>query len=186
MPKMISLQNLRLDTVEGAVLRFKPNVPTYVPPRAVAAALAKGCAHVDEKDRTFHEDMSRARVDFSGELRQSLLFLAVNSLMEKNNPKDFDGGGVPLAAAVTDLVGFDVAGSEMPPIHQLWHQVQDGAEFTLHENANQVQNVMEASSKAELLEIAKGLELEDAEVKSLNVKPLRKLLLTKLSGYAPE
>lgn len=185
MPMMKTLQNLRLSTTSGAVLVFKANEPKYVPPLAVADATARGCVMVDEKDRTFHEDLQRLNVDFSGELRQSLLFLAVKTTMEKNNPKDFDGGGAPSAAAVEKLVGFPVASSEIPPVFQLWHQVQDGADYVVHKDAEQVQRVMEADGKAELQEIAAELGVEEKSYKSLTVKDLHKLLLSKLSGYTP-
>ena len=185
MPMMKTLQNLRLPTTSGAVLVFKPDEAKYVPPPAVADATARGCVMVNEKDRTFHEDMQRLSVDFSGEIRQSLLFLAVKTVMEKNNPKDFDGGGVPAAEAVEKLVGFPVASSEIPPIFQLWHQVQEGADFKVHKDAEQVQRVMEASSKAELLDLAEEMGVEKESYKGLTVKDLHKLLLSKLSGYTP-
>lgn len=186
MPMMKTLQNLRLETTEGAILRFKANEPKYVPPRAVSAATAKGCVMVDEKDRTFHEDLQRSNVDFSGELRQSLLFLAVKSTMEKNNVKDFDGSGSPSAEAIEKLVGFSVATSEILPIYHLWHQVSEGADYQVHPDAAQVQCVMEAANKSELQEIAAELGIEEKDYKPLTVKELHKLLLVKLSGYAPE
>lgn len=185
MPMMKTLQNLRLDTTSGAVIRFKAETPTYVPPNAVSAATARGCVMVDEKDRTFNEDLQRSKVDFTGELRQSLLFLGLDSVMKGNLPKNFDGGGVPTAQAIEDLVGFPVAASEVPPIFQLWHQVSEGATYEVHPNATQVQRVLEAD-KATLKEIAAELEFEEKQYKSLTVKELHKLLLTKLSGYTPE
>lgn len=184
MPLMKSLQNLRLETTEGAVLRFSPDKPTYVPPRAVAAASARGCVMVNEADRTFHEDMTRLNVDFSGEIRQSLMFLALKSLMEKNDHKNFDGAGHPTDKAMSDLVGFPVASSEIPPIFQLWHQVQDGGEYQVHPSAEQAQRVLEADSKAELVELGKEMGVDENVLKT-TAKELRKILLVKLSGYTP-
>lgn len=186
MPMMKTLQNLRLETTEGSVLQFKADEPKYVPPRAVAAATARGCVMVDEKDRTYHEDMQKLSVDFSGQLRQSLLFLALDSVMKKNDPKQFDGSGVPTAESLGALVGFSVASSEVAPIYQLWHQVQDGADFEIHKDAEQVQRILEAEHKPELQELALEAGLDETFVKKSNMKDLRKAALIHLSGYAPE
>lgn len=185
MPMMKMLQNLRLDTLSGSVLRFKADEPLFVPNRAVAAATARGAVMVDPKDRTVHDDLSRLNVDFSGELRQSLLFLAVSTTMKKNSPKDFNGGGSPTVDAIEKLTGFPVAESEITPVYQLWHQVQDGGTYNVHPDTENVQRVMEAGSKAELLGIADEMDIGEEVTKGLTNKELHKLLLSKLSGYVP-
>ena len=186
MPDMKSLQNLRLETTSGHVLVFTPDKPTYVPDSVVSEARKRGCVLVDGDEAQFEDDLSRARVDFSGELRQSLLFMAVKAVMAKNDPKDFDGAGIPTADAVGELVGFTVAGSEVPPVFQLWHQVEEGADYKPHANAERVQSVLEAESQAELIEIGKELGLSANQLKGNKTRELRKKLLIKLSGYTPE
>lgn len=187
MPMMLSLQHLRLETTSGHVLQFKPNEPIFVPDVAVSAARAKGCALAEGEDIELQDDVSRATVDFHGDLRKSLLFMAVKTILAKNDPKDFDGAGIPSTDAMTDLVGFTVAGSEIPEVFQLWHAVEEGgSDYTPHANAENVVNVMEANSQAELVAIGEELGMSKSSMKGMKTRELRKALLIKLSGYAPE
>lgn len=186
MPLMISLRNFRLETTKGHVVAFTANEPKFVPDAAVSEAMAAGCAPADKADQPFIDDLSRAKVEFTGDVRRSMIYLAIEAVVEKNDvTKDFDGAGVPRHTAVSECLGFEVFQPEVTNIFQQYLQAKsEDVEFALHASAPNIQRVMEAKSKAELVALAVEFGNDEKSAKGLVVRDLRKSLLVKLSGVA--
>lgn len=185
MPKMHSLRSFRLETTTGHVIEFEAKVPVFVPDAAVPDAMAAGCVPVDTSEIPFQEDLSRSRVEFVGDVRKSMLYLAVERLIAKNDPKTFDGGGNPKTAPVSDMLGFEVNRAELLAVFQLYlSSKNDNRPYTLHPSAPQIINVLEASDKAELIDLADEYGIPSEKAKGLQVRDLRKMILVKLSGVA--
>lgn len=185
MPMMLSLRKHRIASLSGHIVEFEPNVPVFVPDPAVSEAMAAGCVPVDPSDIPFYEDMDRAKVEFQGDVRRSIVYLAIQAIVGANDLKEFDGGGVPRHEAVSTRVGFPVAREEVVATYQMFTAARaEGREFGLHPASANILRVIEADSKAELLELAKEFDVPDKNVSGLTVKDLRKLLLVKFSGRA--
>lgn len=183
MPDFLSLRNFRLETTHGHTIVFKANTPTFVPDAAVPAAMAAGCVPVDQAGTPFHEDNTKTKVEFAADARESLIYLAVKRVVERNNNKDFDGSGVPKLAAINSMLGFDVIRKEVSDVFRLFMQNRtEGREYALHPNAERIMQVLDADTKAELLELAEAAGVEDAS--GMTVRDLRRNTLVKLSGFA--
>lgn len=183
MPMMKSLRTFRLPTLAGHVLQFKADEPREVPESAVKDAMAAGCAFVDASEMPFYDDLSKTKVDFSGDLRKSALYLVLKSIAEENDTKNFDGGGVPKQSVVSEHLGFDVSKRELQDMYQQYLTIKsDGGEFPLHANAANVLRVVEATTNAELIELGKEFGFEDKNLKGRSSKELRRLLYVKLNG----
>lgn len=187
MPEFVSLRSFRLESVTGHTAVFEANVPRNIPQALIPAAMAAGCVPADAADTPFHDDTSRAKVEFNGDIRASMVYLAIKALVEKNNSKDFDGGGTPKTAAVNALIGYEVRRQEVVDLFQQHMELRsEGREYALHPQAHNIMKVIEAGDKAELLELADEFGMDAAKAKGLQVRDLRKSLLVKLSGVAAD
>lgn len=185
MPELISLRSFRLESTSGHVIQFEAKVPKYVPDAAVSEAMAAGCVPTSAAEVPFHEDLQRAKVEFTGDVRKSMIFLAVKAIAEKNDAKQFDGGGTPRTAVVSDALGFEIARKDVVDVYQQYLTVTaEDVPFALHPSAPNILRVIEAESKGELIDLADEFGVDGAKAKGLTVKDLRKLLLVKFSGVA--
>lgn len=183
MPNMISLRTFRLDTLKGHSIQFKAKEPTYVPPMCVPEAMAAGCVPADEDGVPFHDDTSKDVVEFKGDIRKSMLHIAVKTIAERNHTKDFDGAGNPKVDVVAERLGFDVNAAEVKAAFRLYMQAQaEGTEIELHEAAETVTRIIDADNKKDLVELADELGVPAEESKGLVARDLRKLLLKKFDG----
>lgn len=186
MPLMISLRKFRLASTTGHVIQFKPKEPVYVPDDAVPEAMAQGCVPANEEDVPFYEDMSRARVEFQGDIRRSLIITAIERVMDRNDHRDFTGGGVPRHKVLGDLLGFEVFESEVSPLYQQYLSAKkEGVDIPLHPATDNVKRVLDASGKADLVDLAVEFGVEKKKAEGLVTKDLRRMLLVKFSGIAP-
>lgn len=185
MPKMKSLRRFTLSTTLGHAIGFVPDEMSYVPPEAVQAALAAGCALVDDAESDFYDDLSRANVEFVGDVRTSLIYMGVEQMAAANKPMDFDGSGNPKADVLTAILGFKVLPSEVTPVYQLFlSNKQDGKDYALAPEAVNAKAVLEADTKAELVLLAEDAGIDSGAYKGMNARELRKLLMVKFSGIA--
>lgn len=183
MPEMISLRTFRLASTTGHVILFTAKEPRFVPDEAVPEAMAAGCVPTDAADIPFHEDLRRAKVEFSGDVRKSMLFLAVKAISAKGDYKNFDAGGNPKVKPVSDMIGFEVNRQELLDIFRIFQQTTaEKTDYQLHPAAPNILKVLEAEDKAELLELAEEFGVDKDKAKGLVARDLRKLVLVKLSG----
>lgn len=185
MPQMKSLRKFTLSTTLGHAISFTPDKPSYVPPEAVQAAMNAGCVIDDDSEVAFYEDLSRANVEFVGDVRTSLIYLTIEQLAKTNKPMDFDGAGNPKADVISDALGFKVIPSEVTPVYQLFlTNKQDNKEYALAPEALKAKAVLEAGTKAELILLAEDAGVGQEQYKGLNAREMRKLLMVKFSGVA--
>lgn len=183
MPDMISLRKFNLPTTTGHMISFLPNIPVYVADAAVPAALAAGCVPADESQRPIFDDLARTRMEFSGDIRKSILHMAIAEVMEENDIKKFDGSGQPKPEIISDRLGFPVLKDERRIAWELYVAAKkEGIEVPLHKDAAKVLEIVDAETKAELLILAEDCGVPTAQAKGLTVKDLRKLLLARFSG----
>lgn len=184
MPEMISLLNLRVASTSGDVLVFKSREPVNVPAHMVALCASKGCALMTPELADIVDNTSRQPVDFVGDVRTSLLFLAAKAVAERNKASDFDSSGTPKAAIVSKRVGFDVGQPELRKVYEKFLDMQaNGTAFTVHPTAVNAMRVIEAEDRADLADL--GVELlgaDKAELEAMQTKDLRAFLLKKLQG----
>lgn len=185
MIEMISLRTFTLSTTKGHCVRFEANVPKPVPEIIVQDAMNAGCVPAKESDRPFVDDMRTARVEFVGNMRRSLIYLAVDVLARENNQKNFDGGGRPKVSVLNERLGFDVPAQERTNIWQEYLSAKAaGAEPGLHPEAETVMEIISAEDLTELRHIAMQSGVELAE--GLSTRDARKTLLAKFSGIAAD
>lgn len=185
MPHMLSLRSFRLETTMGHIIEVKGKEPTYIPPECVDEAAKRGMTYVDNADANVYDDLSRSKADVQGELRKSVMFLAVKSIVADNNPKDFTGGGVPKTAAVEARIGFETTAAEIRDVFQLYQSTATGnGDFVLHPQSQNLMRVIEATTKDELDLLAVEFGIDGDKAESLNSRDLRRLLMTKFAGVA--
>lgn len=182
MPKMKSLRSFTLSTLTGHTIAFVAGEPSHVPPNAVSEAMKHGCVPVDASEVPHADDPSRPVVEFAGDIRQSMLYLVIDQIVKKNDPKEFTGAGQPREALVSERLGFDVSAKEVVKVFQLHQQgVKEETTYELHPHAVNIARVLEAD-KAELKELALEFGVEEPDFKGLDAKALRRKLLMLFGG----
>lgn len=185
MKEMLSLRNFRLASTNGDVILFQAGVPREVPDALVHEAMAAGCALTNQDELPFIEDQARAKVEFGGDIRRSMIYLAVQGLVETNDVKHFDGGGVPKIEAVGERLGFSVTRDEVRAVFQMYTAAKaDGINYSLHPQSQNILRVIDAESKVELVELAEEFGIDIKRARAVSAKEIRKLLLLKFNGNA--
>jgi len=188
MPLMKSLRDFRLATTSGHVIEILANEPKFIPEVAVSEAMKHGCVPVDPKDIPFFDDQTRAKVEFTSDIRASLLYSTIDEIVKENKPAYFTGGGVPKAEEVSKRLGFDVQQKEVTDAYQNYTAFKsENRPFPLHPNTDNVLLVIQAKTRAELQGYAVELcGYTPENVAGLKERDLRKQLLVKLTGSALE
>lgn len=183
MPEMISLRNYRLSSTLGHTIAFEAGVARDVPAPLVPEALAAGCAMANAADQPFLDDVVKPKFPLEGDIRRSVVYLAVASITDENKTKNFDAGGTPKAAVVSTRAGFDVSANEVQAANrQIKQDRSEGTDPALHPSATQVLRIVEASGSQDLTQIAGEMKVPEATLAKLTTRELRTLLLTKLVG----
>lgn len=187
MPLMTSLRTFRLASLSGYTVQFVASEPLNVPEEVVKEAMAQGCVPCDEAGVPSFDDGKRAKVDFQGDLRRSLIYAVIRSLVDENNIKNFDGAGMPKRAVVSNRLGFDVLQKELLEVYRTFTAARaDKRELQLHDAVHSVLRVLDASSLAELVDLAEEFGDDRATYKGLLTRDVRKMLLQKFSGITTE
>lgn len=187
MIKMISLRNFTLRSITGHTIAFKTNEPSEVPDICVSEAMEKGAVPYDlNKVPDAPAAGGHAKVEFQGSLRSSLLFLALQNLVEENDFEKFDGSGIPRADVISGMLGYTVPKKEITAGYQAYMSAKASGDLpAVHPDAHRALEIMSAGTKASLLEIAAemGAEPDDiARMKGDSAKDIRAALLVSLSG----
>lgn len=185
MPLMKSLRKFRLASVTGHIIHFTPDEHVMVPPEAVQEAMAAGCVPVDADEAAKFEDDGRAKVDFAGELRKSILYLVLKSIAKENDTRKFDAGGVPKSSVIEGITGLTVGKAEVAAAWRDYLGITAaGEDVALHPSAANVLRVLDAESPIELVELGKEFGAGEAEMQGMSMKELRRKLLSRLGGNA--
>jgi hypothetical protein len=183
MPEMKSLRNFVLRTLSGHMIRFEPEVPTKVPQAAVQDALNAGCVIIDPAELQAYEDTRALKTDFRDNIRESLVFLAIKAIAERNDTKEFNSGGVPKESAVASRLGMgNVSQKEVEDLYKKYKASNTGGEeFAVAPEAANVLKVIEASEQAELKLLAEEFGCVEA-VKGRTSREMRSILIAKFTG----
>lgn len=186
MIKMVSLRTFLLRTTTGHMVQFQANVPRDVPEAVVQDAMAVGCVPVDSDDAPRIDNMARAKTSFQGDLRRSLIYLAMDVIARGNNSKDFDGGGKPKVSVLTERLGFDTTAAERTSIWQEYlsskNQGADG--YMLHPDSEMVMEIIGAEDAEELRQLAVQAGVDPKSFEGMPTRDVRKILLAKFSGVS--
>jgi hypothetical protein len=183
MISMISLRTFRLATTKGHVIRFEAKKPQMVPNDIAAEAMAAGCVPTDEKDAPFIDDMTRANVEFQGDIRRSVVLLAIEAIAKVNDAKNFNGAGIPKAKVLSERLGFDVTPTEVTALWQEYMGAKNsGVDLPMHPQAEQVLAVLNAEDRETLLALAAQFEAPTDKLDGLSTRDARRFLLTKFHG----
>lgn len=178
MVEMISLRTFLLSTKTGHMVRFEAGVSKMVPTAVVAEAMEKGCVPTDQVQVPYFESLSRAKAEFSGDLRRSLILATMEVLVEDNNAKNFEGNGMPRLDVLGERIGFDVSKAERQSLYQeLMGARKAGADLSLHPDTETVRLIVSASNRKELMSILPRTNIPPEQAKGLQIADLRKLLL---------
>lgn len=182
MIKMKSLRAFRLASTTGHVKRIVVG-ENDVHDDLVKDAMAAGMVPVDAKDATYHEDKSKAKVDFTGDVRASILHLALKSVAEENDMAKFDAGGSPKVAVINEMLGMQIGKKELNEGYQQYLTIKsEGGDFVLHANSPNIIRVLEAESGKELKALGEELGYDQKKLEGQSEREMRRLLLVKLSG----
>ena len=109
-----TLRSVRIASLTGHVVNLEPGHPQALPPELHAEAYAAGCVPVDSPDHV------TAPLVPQGEEREKAIVDAINVLIVKGDPDNFrKADGVPKVAAIEEIFGFAVSGSEIEDAFEL-------------------------------------------------------------------
>lgn len=177
---MISLRDVSVPSLTGHIVRFEAGVARDVPVHMVDEAMKLGCAPTDSVNLPSDSELGRKAVDFVGTLRDSLLFLACKTVAEKNDSADFSGT-TPKGEVLGEITGFRVTAKEATAAFQVYMAAHKSGETPeLHPSADKILMVQQASTKAELVELAELFEFPKEEWTSKTKSELHEYLLATL------
>lgn len=104
LPEFKLNRNFTLISKTGLALRFEKGVPRPVHAQLVPEVLAIGAERVDAEQGEGMGDEKRPPEEPQGVEREDLIQAAIEDLVERNNSKDFNAGGVPKPVAILSLI----------------------------------------------------------------------------------
>lgn len=180
MPEMVSIRKFNLSTTTGHMIHFEAGVPKFVPDEVVPHAMQAGCVPANAVDQAIFDSVSKAKVQVAGELRQSLLNVAIDEMVRENTPRKFDGSGTPKPEELSKRLGFEVFKEETRVAFQKYMSARkQGEEVLLHKDTERVMRAIDAESHADLSVLAMECGLDPSYAAGLKTKDLRKEILSK-------
>jgi hypothetical protein len=113
MPEYVLNRNYTLRSLLGHSVQFIKNEPVNVPALIEKEARAIGAERVDGKNPDVLDPEREEVAPLSAQERLEQITTAFELLVERNDPKDFTGAGVPSVKAVEKILGFDVDRNEV-------------------------------------------------------------------------
>jgi hypothetical protein len=189
--EVVSLRNFRLASTTGHVVVFAAGEPKLIPNAILAEAMEKGCVPSDSLDvgvlERIHGNSARSRVEFRGDLRESIIALFLQDFIAANNIKDFDAAGEVKHSVLSEALGFDVHHEEAQKIFRAVRSAErTGEDLVIHKDAAIVKQIIEAQNKTDLLELLPHTSLKPADVRGMQTRDLRKAMLATFAGYSNE
>lgn len=120
MSEMVLHRNHTLSTKLGFRIKFEKDKPVWVPPDAVAEAIAIGAEMTDGTTNSAVIEQQENKVKYEDRFgptdpvaRSQAIAEAVDLLVQLNKPTDFLGSGLPMPQAVSRETGFEVSPDEI-------------------------------------------------------------------------
>lgn len=187
---MYSLSNLQVISTLGHSATFtatplgskEPNI-TPVHPAIVKECQAKGAVVWNPDDLPMTDETGSVNTGFTGSLRKTLVYLVLQRIINRNNAKDFNSGGVPLTKVVAEMTSFDVSDKE---IKKAWQEFNDAKnsnrELDVDPRAEHAMDVIDASNVEELKMVAEEMGVPAASYETLTkTRELKQFLLAKFA-----
>lgn len=119
--KFIMPRDRTVATTKGHCIGFKKGVPTFVPYGCYDEVQAAGAVPEDE----LPDDTAKAVQDPQGAERDSLIAMALEEVILKNNPKDFTAAGMPHVKVLETKLGFNIDAYERDAAWTKFNAVKD-------------------------------------------------------------
>lgn len=182
-----SIRSFHHVSLSGHSVNIEAGKANPVPAILLPELMAKGCALCNENDLELavKDDVAQARVEFVGDLRKQIIFLAIKRLVADNDKDSFDAGNFVKAAAIKGVVGFHVDNKEAVALHQKYMDSEkNGTPFDVSAEAVNAMRVIEAGDTAELtkLLVDEFAVCKPEELVGKSLKDARRLGLHKLAG----
>ncbi len=117
---VVTMQNRRMATTSGHVIRFKRNEPKEIPRSILPDAMAIGAAPVEQSDLPEQEQEPQAPV--TSDERRDAILEAMGLLYERQERGDFTANGLPQINPLEELSGVtNIHGQERDA---LWSEFQ--------------------------------------------------------------
>jgi hypothetical protein len=160
----------------------EPNL-TPVHPAIVKECQAKGAVLWNPDDVQGTDDTSSGPIGFAGKLRTTLIYLVLQRIIDRNNPQDFNSGGVPKTAVVAAATSFDVSDKEVKKAWQTFNDAQNsGKTLDVDERATLALDIIDASNVAELKMVAEEMGVDPKDYETLTkTRELKQFLLAKFA-----
>lgn len=113
MPLYTLNRNYVLRSLLGQSVQFVKNQPVDVPALLEKEARSIGAERVDGDNPDVLDAETETVAPMTSGERTDQITTAFELLIERNDPKDFTGAGVPSVKAVEKIVGFDVDRAEV-------------------------------------------------------------------------
>jgi hypothetical protein len=177
--KYVSLRNFSLRSLTGHTVHFVAGVPTYVPPPVRRECMAHGImpadGSIDESVKVSENKITKP-FQVTGGLRRSVIYKAIESLVETNSPESFDGGSRPKTEPLARLTGFPVQKKETIELFELFQGNQSTGELgPTHPKTDMWFGVLEISNIDEAKMYAEELKVQN-DLDGMSVAEARKLL----------
>lgn len=123
LPKLVLNRNYVLATTKGHVIGFVKGVPMHVPAAAYNDAIAIGAQPEDgSSPDVLGNDAGGTKAPSDPAQRNPLILAAIETLVAKNERKDFTAAGSPSVKAIERELGFDVDSREVATVWQAYHE----------------------------------------------------------------
>lgn len=126
LPKLVLNRNYVLSTMVGHSIAFEKGVPIDVPPTCYAAAIGIGAVTADGAEPNVLQDKEVDRTPIDPQERSTLILVAVEELVARNDRNDFTAAGKPAVDAVNRELGFRATGKEIDTAWQRYHADKAG------------------------------------------------------------
>lgn len=175
---MVCPRDFTLRSTSGHTVTFKANVPTAVPDMLYAEALSFNIIPASGKAASQDLPAPQASVSVMGPLRDALIYNAIQTIVNRNQTEDFDGGGVPKIPSIAELSGVKLGAQER---NKYWNNYREiigsNAEMPTHPNVALVQDLQGLTSREQLKAFCTENEISFDSLKGKTNRELKESLL---------
>ena len=103
-------------------------------------------------------------------------------IVNRNNPKDFNSGTIPLSRVVAEMTTFDVSDKEVKKAWQEFRAAENsGTDLNIDPRAQRAMDIIDASNVSELSILADEMGVEKDDYVGLTTRDLKQFLLAKFA-----
>lgn len=188
--KFVANRNVTLRSKSGHIIRFERGVPKEVPPAVRREAMAIGVVPVEgsldveaQDTAAINGQPNSLAFTIPQDLRDSLIFAAMDELRSENDNARFDAAGRPKVDAVNARF-FGLMSINSNERNKYWDELRarssNGEETPQHQHLKAFLDIAGATSRDELREFAEVLGVDVESVEAVSVRDARRLLVKAL------